>query len=214
MLQDINEQNWDIKDIAARLERMVQYGEVAEMSTDGTKARVLFPALGGNSLWLKVGVRRALGASQATRYQPGEQVTCLMVPVGDVSRGTILCANHNASDLPWTDSPDIEGIKYADGTEFSYDMENGKATLSLLDGSVAMVATKEGWVFKGKVTFEDEAHFNEAVNCDKTLDAKDSISSQAELSDSKGALSQVREQYNDHDHEYDDGTTGKPNQKM
>lgn len=214
MLQDINEHDWDLKDLAARLERMVQYGEVAEMSTDGTKARVIFPALGGNSLWLKVGVRRAMGASQTTRYQPGEQVTCLMLPVGDVSRGTILCASHNEQDKPWTESPDIEGIRYADGTEFSYDMANKRATLSLLDGAVSVVATPDGWVFKGKVTFEDEAQFNEAVNCDKTLDAKGNISSESELADSKGNLSQVRETYDDHDHEYDDGTTGKPNQKM
>lgn len=214
MLQDMNEQEWDMKDLTARLERMVQYGEVVAMSDDGTKASVTFPALGGVTLSLKVGARRALGASQVTRYQPGEQVKCLMVPVGDVSSGTILCATHNAKHAPWTTDPAIEGIKYEDGTEFSYNQDTKAATLSLLDGSVSMVMTPQGIVFRGKVTFEDEAQFNRAVNCDDTLAAKGSISSEADLSDKTGSVAQLRETYNDHDHEYDDGTTEKPNQQV
>lgn len=159
MLQDINEQEWDMKDLAARLERMVQFGEVVAMSDDGTKATVTFPALGGVKLSLSVGARRSLGGQFSHRYRPGEQVKCLMVPVGDVSEGTILCATHNAQDTPWTADPAIEGIRYDDGTEFSYNQETKAATLSLLDGSVSMVMTPAGIVFKGKVTYEDEAQF-------------------------------------------------------
>lgn len=52
------------------------------------------------------------------------------------------------------------------------------------------------------------------MNCDDTLAAKGAISTEDELSDKDGSLSSIRETYNDHDHEYDDGTTEKPNQEM
>ncbi|MFV0261380.1 MAG: phage baseplate assembly protein V [Kluyvera sp.] len=214
MLQNVNDLEWDKKDQDARLNRMVQFGEVIEVDPVKRRANVKFPALGGVSLWLKIGVRRALGVSAVHTYSVGEQVVCLMTPVGDVTTGAILCATHNDQDEPWTDSADIEGVKYADGTEFSYDMASKEFNVSLLDGSVSIRMTEAGIVFKGKTTFEDPANFRQAVTCDETLDAKGNISTDAELSDKTGTMSSVRETYDDHDHNYDDGTTDKPNQKM
>lgn len=220
MLQNVNDLEWDNKDIKALLNRMVQAGEV--VSVDGGKRHVSvkFPALGGLVCSLQMGTRRALGVNTVHSYSPGEQVWCLFNPTGDANSGVVLCATYNGQDTPWTDSADIDGVRYPDGSFFTYDQGSKAFTLSLLDGSVSVTMTSSGIVFKGKATFEDPAEFKQAVTCDSTLDAKGNISSEAdigaagELSDKDGSMSGIRETYNDHDHEYDDGTTDKPNQKM
>lgn len=219
MLQNINELEWKNKSLQAMFGRIVQVGEVVSVGS-GRRVSVKFPALGGTVLSLQMGTRRAMGVNTVHSYSPGEQVWCLLNPVGDVNSGVVLCASYNDADTAWTDSGDIDGVRYPDGTFFTYDQASKTFSLSLLDGSVSVVLTQTGINFKGKATFEDPAEFKQAVTCDSTLDATGNISSKAdigaggELSDKTGTMSSVRETYNDHDHEYDDGTTEKPNQEM
>ncbi|MCY1697153.1 phage baseplate assembly protein V [Lelliottia sp. SL45] len=217
MLQNVNNLEWDTQDLNARLSRMVQFGEVVRVDPKTRRTQVMFPALNGVTLWLQTGVRRALGVSAVHTYTPGEQVICLFHPSGDVTSGAVLMALHNDADAPWTDSADIEGVKYPDGSQFSYDMANRQFDVSLVDGSVAIRMTEAGIVVKGKVIFEDP------VTCNKTLDAVGDISSQAnigaagELSDKHGSVSEVRDTFNGHDHDENGdggGTTDSPNQKM
>ncbi|MGT3827051.1 phage baseplate assembly protein V [Enterobacter kobei] len=217
MLQNVNNLEWDSQDLNARISRMVQFGEVVQVDPKTRRTQVTFPALNGVTLWLQTGVRRALGVSAVHTYSAGEQVICLFHPSGDVTSGAVLMALHNDADVPWTDSADIEGVKYPDGSQFSYDMEKRQFDVSLGDGSVAIRMTEEGTVFRGRVTFEDP------VTCKQTLEAEGDISSQAnigaagELSDKDGSVSEVREIFNDHDHNENGdggGTTNPPNQKM
>lgn len=219
MLQNINELEWSNKNLQAMFGRIIQFGEVVSVSSKRLVS-VKFPALGGTVLSLKMGTRRSLGVNTVHSYTVGEQVCCLLNPVGDVNSGVVLCALYNDADTAWTDSGDIDGVRYPDGTFFTYDQASKTFSLSLLDGSVSVVLTQTGITFKGKATFEDPAEFKQAVTCDSTLDAKGNISSEAdigaagELSDKDGKMSGIREIYNGHDHEYDDGTTEKPNQEM
>lgn len=46
------------------------------------------------------------------------------------------------------------------------------------------------------------------------VEATQDMKAGGDMSDKKSSMQALRETYNDHDHEYDDGTTGTPNQEM
>lgn len=214
MLDDINDHEWKLTDIVAKLTRLVQYGEVAEV--DGNRVRVTLPGQNkASSAWLRTGTRRAKGVSQVSRYEPGEQVVCLFPPFGGGRFGVVLCSVHNAKDAPWTEDENVEGVKYADGTTFSYNMATGRVDLSLTDGRVAIHGEPgTGWVISGPCEFQDEVTHKKAVTCESTLSAVGNISTQAELSDATGTVSSIRVTYNGHTHNVPDGVSDAPNQSM
>lgn len=215
MIQNLNELEWDNKDLRALLTRLVQFGEVVKVDAVKRRVKVKLPGQGGSgSAWLQVGVRRAKGVSQVHTYSVGEQVACLFQPMGDGAAGVVLCALHNDEDAPWTASGSIEGSRYDDGTTFSYDMDSKTLLLSLTDGTVSATATPDGWVFKGKVVFEDEVTHNKAVTCLSTVAATGSISSLADISDGKGSMSAMRVIYNGHTHTETNVETLPPSQPM
>lgn len=214
MMEDISDQEWQIGDVMAKLIRLVQFGEVAEVS--GNRVRVVLPGQNGaTSAWLGTGTRRAKGVSQVSRYEPGEQVVCLFPPYGGGRFGVVLCSLHNLKDVPWTDEESVEGTQYPDGTTFSYDMATGRVDLSLTDGSVAIHGEPgKGWVISGPCEFRDEVTHKKAVTCEATLSAVGNISTQGELSDATGTVSSIRVVYNGHTHNVPDGVSDAPNQPM
>lgn len=200
-----------LADLQRRLNNLVCSGVVHSVQASPLRCRVLV----GDFLtdWLRVSMPAAGWVNTAYLPVAGEAVR-VQCESGDLRNGVVYPGLHNDSHPPPVTEPGVHTTRYADGTTVTYDMNGPRFSISLTSGAVALIATEDGWVVKGKVTFEDEATHNKAVTCLETLDATGDISSKAELSDKTGSLGSVRETYNDHDHNETDSVTHKPNQSM
>lgn len=200
-----------LADLQRRLNNLVTSGVVHSVQAKPLRCRVQIGDLLTD--WLRCHMPAAGDVNEARLPVKGEAVQ-VFSESGDLRNGVVYPGLHNDDNPSPVSEPGVHTTRYADGTYFTYDINTKAFGISLLDGAVSLTATPDGWVFKGKVIFEDETTHKDAVICEKTLAAKGDISTQAELSDSHGSLSGVRETYNEHDHEETDSTTRKPNQLM
>lgn len=80
------------------------------------------------------------------------------------------------------------------------------------ENNVSVTAKNDISVIAGQANITAE---KTKINGDLEVDGN--ISASGDITDKNGisgSMQRLREIYDDHDHEYDDGTTGKPNQKM
>lgn len=200
-----------LADLQRRLNNIVCSGVVHSVQAKPLRCRVMIGELLTD--WLRCHMPAAGDVNEARLPVRGEAVQ-VFSESGDLRNGVVYPGLHNDDNPSPVPEPGVHTTLYADGTFVTYNINTGALDISLTDGVVSLTATPEGWVFKGPVTFENKTTHKDAVTCEKTLDAKGNISTQAELSDSKGSLGEVRETYNDHDHDETDSVTRKPNQLM
>lgn len=200
-----------LADLQRRLNNLVRSGVVHSVQAKPLRCRVMIGELLTD--WLRCHMPAAGDVNEARLPVEGEAVQVLCES-GDLRNGVVYPGLHNDDNPSPVPEPGVHTTLYADGTFVTYNINTRALDISLAEGAVSLTATPEGWVFKGKVTFEDETTHKDTVTCEKTLDAQGNISTQAELSDSQGTLGSVRETYNDHDHDETDNVTRKPNQLM
>lgn len=200
-----------LADLQRRLNNLVRSGVVHSVQAQPLRCRVLIGELLTD--WLRCHMPAAGDVNEARLPVEGEAVQ-VFCESGDLRNGVVYPGLHNDDNPSPVTELGVHTTRYADGTVVSYDQNSTALDITLTGGAVSLTATPEGWVFKGKVTFEDKTTHKEAVVCEKTLTARDNISTEAELSDSQGTLGSVRETYNDHDHDETDNVTRKPNQPM
>lgn len=200
-----------LSDMQSRLNNLVRSGVIADVQQNPLRVKVSIGELVTD--WLRVNMPAAGPVSISYLPSRGEAVH-VMSESGDLRNGVVYPGLHNDNNPPPTTEPGKYVMRFRDGTAVSYDANGPQLDITLAGGSISVTASPEGWVFKGKVLFEDEATFNKSVTARETIDAKGNISTKAELADKDGTMGGVRDIYNDHDHDETDSVTLPPNQKM
>lgn len=153
-----------------------------------------------------------LNRSDSNPYAVGDAVTVLS-EAGELTNGRVY-PGWNTGMQPVPPGSEAEHItRYGDGTEIRYNRESHALTVVLAENGTYRIVG-EG-TLDGNVTITKTLTVDDDAFVQGELMADGNISSAAEVSDSKGNLSGIRETFNDHDHPGDSGgTTKKPNQKM
>ncbi|OAT26724.1 phage baseplate assembly protein V [Buttiauxella ferragutiae ATCC 51602] len=194
-----------LSDIQRRLNNLVRSGVIAEVQPSPLRVKVKIGDLVTD--WLRPQMPAAGPVSVSYFPSAGEAVQVISES-GDLRNGVVHLGLHNASNEPPTTEPGVYKIRFSDGTFVSYDINDTVLVIELMGGETSLTASLEGWVFKGRVTFEN------AVTAKETIDAEGNIGTKSELSDSKGTMASVRGIFNTHDHDETDSVTLPPNQQM
>lgn len=194
-----------LSDIQRRLNNLVRSGVIAQVQQSPLRVKVKIGDLVTD--WLRPQMPAAGAVSISYLPSVGEAVQ-VVSESGDLRNGVVYLGLHNTSNEPPTTEPGVYKIQFKDGSAITYDSNGTVLAIELAGGEISLTASPDGWVFKGKVTFE------EPVIAKQTIDADGNIGSKAELSDSKGTMANVREIFNDHDHDETDSVTLPPNQPM
>lgn len=200
-----------LADLQLRLNNVVSSGVIHSVQPDPLRVKVSIGDLVTD--WLRCQMPAAGPVSISYLPSEGEAVQVLSES-GDLRNGVVHLGLHNVDNPPPTVEPGKYVMRFKDGTAITYDANGTILKTELAGGAVSMTASPEGWLFKGKAVFEDEATFNKAVTAKSTIDADKNITTKAELADKAGTMSGVREIYNGHDHDETDSVTEPPNQQM
>jgi phage baseplate assembly protein V len=194
-----------LSDLQRRLGNLVRSGIIADVQQSPLRVKVKIGDLITD--WLRPQMPAAGAVSISYLPSAGEAVQ-VFSESGDLRNGVAHLGLHNTANEPPTTEPGVYKIRFSDGTAISYDINGTVLAIELAGGEISLTASPDGWVFKGKVTFEN------AVSAKETIEAEGNIGTKAELSDSKGTMANVREIFNGHDHDETNSVTQPPNQQM
>lgn len=203
-----------IRDLQKRLANMIRRGVITEVQMGSpVKVRVGFGKIISPLLpWCQTQSSKTVQVSDPPAV--GDAVTVLS-EAGDIRNGRVYPGD-NIDAVPVPDGSDKEHItRYADGTEIRYNQEAHDLQITLAEGGTYTIKGKG--TLDGPVTITKSLTVNENATVEGTTHSVGNLSSAAEVSDSKGSMSQVREVFDDHDHNENGdggGVTDPPNQKM
>lgn len=232
-MQIIRELKSSVDKIWNRLTKIICVGEVSEVNGDSHSVKVILK--GHDNLeteWLPVLAARTKGVSVVHNLEVGEQVACLFPPFGDMAKGMVIGSFYNKEDLPFTTDAKTFGIKFNDGSTFTYDENNQTMLFQITQDGPLFEMTKEGARFKtdvvidGKVTVTKDVTFGSKLSVakDVTFNSKLSVKKDVifesnlkvkkEVMDKAGSMSLIRMVYSGHSHTTAVGPTTPPLQPM
>lgn len=111
-----------VRDLEARMSRVVCWGEVCETDPATAKVRVTLPDRDGVvSWWLPVLHHKTLQDKAYFMPDVGEQVVVCFPPVSGMETGFVIGATYNGQDTPPVSSQDKWHVLFKDGSWLEYD---------------------------------------------------------------------------------------------
>ena len=190
-------QNFEIAELARRLENLIRIGTVAEVSTARGKVRVQYgetpegsPVLTGWLSWMtyRAGEDRTWWAPSA-----GEQVVILS-PSGELAAGVVLPALYRKVHPSPESDPGKHTALYRDGARIEYDAAAHHLKAVMPGGGTAELVADGGLTITGAVTITGD------VAVTGRIDATEDIESQKNVEDKNGTMQEMRDTYNQHSH--------------
>lgn len=175
-----------IAELERKLINVVRIGVIEEIDYTTALAKVrLEPNLLTTGLpWT---TRRAHTENEWWAPEVGEQVVVL-APAGELNQGVIDRSLHQTAYPPAQTVATIHSVTYADGAVISYDRENHALSAVLPSGATVDLTADGGITITGDVSITG----NLVVDGD--------ASATGDVSDSAGAVSRLRGNYNAHTH--------------
>lgn len=197
-----------VKTLTDRIRKMICIGEVSELDPKTARVKVKLPEFNHiESDWLPILALRSRSVSTVMHLSKGEQVLCLFPPIGDMSRGVVVGALYNQSDVPFIVDDNKFGVRFNDGTTVTYDEKVGKLRAQIRGGTPLIEMTPE----KTKIVSEVEIIGNVSISknltvggntsVQKNLTVQQNISATGLVSDGVGSMAQIRMVYNGHKHD-------------
>ena len=195
--------NFEISDLARRLENLVRIGTVAEVDPDQAAVRAQYgetaagdPVLTGWLPWL---TRRA--GDDRTWWAPSiDEQVLILSPSGELTAGVVLPALYRQSHpTPETD-PGKHAALYRDGARVEYDADAHHLKAELPGGGTAELVADGGVAVTGNVTVTGDVTVSGNVAASGRIDATEDIQSEAAVLDRTGSMQTMRNQYNPHTH--------------
>ena len=183
--------NFEMAELARRLENLIRIGTVAEVSTARGKVRVQYgetpegsPVLTGWLSWMtyRAGEDRTWWAPSA-----GEQVVILS-PSGELAAGVVLPALYRKVHPSPESDPGKNTVLYRDGARIEYDTGANHLKAVLPTGGTAELVADGGLTITGDVAVTGR------------IDATEDIESAEAMLDKTGSMQTMRDQYNPHGH--------------
>lgn len=213
--------NYDINDMMRRMLQMVRRGTIHSVQAKPPRCRVTFgtdPVSGDEHVsdWLLWHAYSDSERSDWNMPAVGSPVTVISEG-GDLRNGVVFTGLITDDQTPAGTTPTEHVTRYSDGATISYNTASHALAFSLPDDGVATVKAPGGIKLEGPTTITETLTVEKTAKIEGDLSSGGDISAAGDITDKDGAggsMQRLREIYDDHDHEYDDGTTGKPNQKM
>lgn len=210
-----------LSDLNLRVSRMIMRGTIHSVQEKPPRCRV---TLGDDPLtgiphitdWLPWYAQSDAERSDWDMPPVGAPATVIS-PNGDPAVGIVLIGLITDNQTPAGSSPTEHVTRYSDGAILSYDTSTHIASLTLPEGGTYSINAPGGTTFNGPVTMVDTLTVKKTAEVKGDLSSGGNISAAGDISDqgdTSSSMTKIRETFDDHDHEYDDGTTGKPNQKF
>jgi phage baseplate assembly protein V len=135
---------FDLVEIARRLENLIRNGTIAEANYPAARVRVKYDEdENGNPVltnWLPWQTHRAGSAIDWWPPEVGEQVTILS-PSGDMANGVVVPSIYQTAHPAPSNDPNKRRVNFGDGSFVEYDRSAHKFTLTVNGGNVAVSAT-------------------------------------------------------------------------
>ena len=169
---------------------MLRFGTITSINPKTARAKVQFANDGMNSYWLAVLQNRTFKDKFYSMPPIGEQVACLMDENSE--EGVILGAIYTSEDTPVIETEKQYSANFEDGTLINVDKET--QTLTLTFPNIHLI---------GDITHEG------------SLSNTDGITSDADITDKKSSMQDMRDTYNSHMHTGNLGAnTSTPSEEM
>jgi len=201
-------------DLQRRLANIVRRGVIHSIQTGNVpKCRVDLGEI--VTAWLPL-CQNFAGKNRAdfNPYAVGDAVTVLS-EAGELNNGRVF-PGWNTGAMPVPEASDSEHVtRYGDGTEVRYDQLSHALTITLAQNGTYTI--KGEGRLEGNVVITKSLTVEEDTEVRGKIEADGDVSSGAEVSDSKGRMSSVREIFNTHEHNENGdggGVTDAPNQQM
>ncbi|MBL5919771.1 phage baseplate assembly protein V [Lelliottia amnigena] len=207
--------------LAQQIARLIRFGTVHSVQASPPRCRVSFgidPVTNTEHKtgWLSWSAMVDDTASEWRMPAVGASVMVLS-PGGNTTGGLVFPAGYTDDRTPPSEEPGQHVTRYSDGAIVSYDTQAHSMAVSLPDGGTVKIIGPGGITLDGPVTITKTLTVDETAEVKGNLSSGGDISAQGDIADqgdSSSSMAKIREIYNDHDHEYDDGTTKKPNQPL
>ena len=189
--------NFEMAEMARRLENLIRIGTVAEVDPDQARIRVKYgedpdgaAVLTGWLPWL---TPRAGEDRDWWPPSDGEQVL-LFSPSGELTAGIALPAIYQrAHPAPESDLGKHTAL-YRDGARIEYDAAAHHLKAVMPGGGTAELVADGGLAITGNVTVTGD------VAVTGRIDATEDIESQKNVEDKNGTMQEMRDTYNQHSH--------------
>lgn len=213
--------NYDINDMMRRMLQIVRRGNIHSVQAKPPRCRVTFgtdPVSGDEHVsdWLLWHAHSDSERSDWSMPAVGSPAT-VFSEGGDLRNGVVFPGLITDDQTPAGTTPTEHVTRFSNGARFAYDTASNAAEVSLPGGGTVKIIGDGGITLDGPVTITKTLTVNETAEIKGDLSSGGNIEATGDITDKDGAggsMQRLREIYDDHDHEYDDGTTGKPNQKM
>lgn len=212
---------YQVSALQQQVRNMVKRGSIHSVQATPPRCRVTFgtdPVNGDEHVsdWLLWWA--ASDSEKTTWNMPADGAPVIVFSEGGVLKnGVVYPLGITDNQTPAGSSPTQHVTKYSDGAAFSYDTSSHAGTLSLPDGGTVSITAPGGITLDADVTITKSLTVKETAKVTGDLSSGGNIAATGDISDqgdTSNSMAKIRETYDDHDHEYDDGTTGKPNQKF
>ena len=206
---------FELSDLARRVRNMVRQGVVHSVQMSPPRCRVSFgvdPVTQKEHItgWLVWGVQADAERQDWSMPAFGAPVTVLSEG-GDLRMGVVYPGGLTDDQTPVSDSPYEHIVQFSNGARFSYDTQANHAEVSLPDGGTVKITGPGGIELNGDVVITGSLTAQQDASVGGSLAVKEDIT---DRDGESGSLQDLRDTYNIHDHEYNDGTTSPPNQKI
>lgn len=208
-------EGFELSDLARRFRNMIRQGVVHSVQMSPPRCRV---SLGEDPVTRKEHVTGWLvWAARADAERQDWSVPAIGAPVmvfsegGDLRQGIVFPAGLTDDQTPAADSPHQHITRFSNGAYFSYDTERNHAEWSLPGGGTVKIISPGGIELDSDVLITKTLTVQDNVSVEGDINAKGDIT---DKDGDSGSLQDLRDTYNIHDHEYNDGTTSPPNQKI
>lgn len=206
---------FELADLARRVRNMVRKGVVHSVQMSPPRCRV---SLGVDPVtqrehvtgWLVWGAQADASRQEWNVPAVGSPVTILSES-GDLRQGTVYPGGITDDQTPASDSPTQHITRFSNGAYFMYDSAANHYEISLPAGGTVKIIGPGGIELDADVVITKTLTVNQNASVGGDLAAKGDIT---DKDGESGSIQDLRDMYNIHDHEYNDGTTSPPNQKV
>lgn len=206
---------YELSDLLRRVRNMVRNGVIHSVQVSPPRCRVTFgtdPVTQQEHVtdWLVWGVRADAERQDWSMPAVGAPVTVLSEG-GDLRMGRVYPGGITDDQTPASDSLYEHLIRFSNGARFSYDSVSNHAEVSLPGGGTLKI------IGPGGIELAGDTVITGSLRVTENADVAGSISAEGDITDKggdSGSMQDLRETYNWHDHDYNDGTTSTPNQPI
>lgn len=207
--------SYELSDLIRRVRNLIRRGVIHSIQQSPLRCRVALgadPVTGQEHItgWLPLAAHSDAERQDWSLPAVGAPVT-IFSEGGELRQGLVYPGSITDDQTPAGNTPHQHITRYRTGAYVMYDSETNHLEVSLPDGGTVTLIAPGGIELDGEVVVTKSLTVRESARVEGDMAVAGDIT---DLDGASGSLQDLREQYNLHDHDYNDGTTSPPNQPI